>query len=705
MGNACSCVETPLPPPPLPGTTDVVYEGYLRILSVGRDVEAAKLPTSWQRRYFILRANGQLSYFKSGSGGTGVEPKGAVFLSDDFFVGDSLLHDYGFQISDLVATTWYMWADNNFLQLKWMTMLGTVLHMLGDRASKPAAPTDAPPSLWDVHAAESVEELVTRSLTMKQANASMRDAKSIADLREQMKHWTSNRSDDSPWHSSRGSQNGSQGSAGSIALARISKRQGSGLFARLSGAAGRAARAAAMHDDNHLRPSQMVAERLEREALFSLGEDEQASSAHLQMMPSMERVDEEAEAEEEEADDAAMEAIKRARISTMEHAARHEETEEAEAHARKAAEEEAEAKAAEEAAQAAAAAADAAKAAAEEEARAQAAQAAKDAAAAEAAAEAARKVAEAEAAAAEAHAREKALHEATAAKEAERHAALEEAAAKRKAEEAAEAEAKAALAAAEAKAAEEKAALEAKEAAAAAQRLLEEQEASPDAAHAEAKKAALARVASTGKAAAEAKAEAEAKAAALAQAEAAKAEQVHIEVGGGTATAAAAADARKPSPGGLGAATGAVKAVKKMTLLQQRAAELEERQRMANEEMKSNPFSKNFDPSARKLKKGDAGYGKAVAGSETEARANKAQAWIEEEISKLIEVLKEFGVEDAATKEVHMSFGELFNRYADISDTLVGILMRGKRRKRILFDSDMLFQGVHDHIVIRLMPA
>ena len=64
------------------------------------------------------------------------------------------------------------------------------------------------------------------------------DAKSIADLREQMKQWTSNRSDDSPCHSSRGSQNGSQGSAGSIALARISKRQGSGLFARLSGAAG-----------------------------------------------------------------------------------------------------------------------------------------------------------------------------------------------------------------------------------------------------------------------------------------------------------------------------------------------------------------------------------------------------------------------------------------------------------------------------------
>ena len=76
-----------------------------------------------------------------------------------------------------------------------------------------------------------------------------------------------------------------------------------------------------------------------------------------------------------------------------------------------------------------------------------------------------------------------------------------------------------------------------------------------------------------------------------------------------------------------------------------------------------------------------------------------------EEIAKLIEVVREFGSVDAPTGEVQMSFGELFNRYADISDTLVGILMRAKRRKRILYDSDMLFQGVHDHVVIRLMPA
>ena len=117
---------------------------------------------------------------------------------------------------------------------------------------------------------------------------------------------------------------------------------------------------------------------------------------------------------------------------------------------------------------------------------------------------------------------------------------------------------------------------------------------------------------------------------------------------------------------------------------------------------KPRPLNK-FDPKAKKLKKGDEGYGKAVAGSETEARAKKAQDWIESEISKLVEAIEEFGARQSDSGEVHISFGELFDRYADISDTLVGILMRGKRRKRILFDSDMLFQGVHDEVLISLL--
>ena len=40
-----------------------------------------------------------------------------------------------------------------------------------------------------------------------------------------------------------------------------------------------------------------------------------------------------------------------------------------------------------------------------------------------------------------------------------------------------------------------------------------------------------------------------------------------------------------------------------------------------------------------------------------------------------------------------------------VSDTLVGILMRARKRKRVAFESDMLFQGVHDHVIIWVLAT
>ena len=54
------------------------------------------------------------------------------------------------------------------------------------------------------------------------------------------------------------------------------------------------------------------------------------------------------------------------------------------------------------------------------------------------------------------------------------------------------------------------------------------------------------------------------------------------------------------------------------------AAMFNKQQAAADEESKSNPFSKKYDGGVR-LKKGDAGYGRAVAGSVTEKRAQAAQ--------------------------------------------------------------------------------
>ena len=47
-------------------------------------------------------------------------------------------------------------------------------------------------------------------------------------------------------------------------------------------------------------------------------------------------------------------------------------------------------------------------------------------------------------------------------------------------------------------------------------------------------------------------------------------------------------------------------------------------------------------------------------------------------------------------------FGPLFIAYQDISDTLVGIMMRAKKRKLIEYKGDMLFQGCHNNVVIYL---
>ena len=52
---------------------------------------------------------------------------------------------------------------------------------------------------------------------------------------------------------------------------------------------------------------------------------------------------------------------------------------------------------------------------------------------------------------------------------------------------------------------------------------------------------------------------------------------------------------------------------------------------------------------------------------------------------------------------IGVTFGVIFDIYADISDSLVGILMRAKKRKRLAFEADMLFQGVHDSVVIRII--
>lgn len=116
----------------------------------------------------------------------------------------------------------------------------------------------------------------------------------------------------------------------------------------------------------------------------------------------------------------------------------------------------------------------------------------------------------------------------------------------------------------------------------------------------------------------------------------------------------------------------------------------------------ANVFSGGYQGNPGKLGKDQ--YGKAPEGSKTEERAKAAQDWVEKEIDKLVSIIKEMGSHDPSQGGTHtVEFGPLFYKYADISDTLVGILLRAKKRKRIHYQGDMLFQNMHDHVKITVL--
>jgi len=105
--------------------------------------------------------------------------------------------------------------------------------------------------------------------------------------------------------------------------------------------------------------------------------------------------------------------------------------------------------------------------------------------------------------------------------------------------------------------------------------------------------------------------------------------------------------------------------------------------------------------------KGDASYGSAPEGSLSEERAKKASAWVEKEVDKLCAEIANLGVKQSGS-QVTVTFGELFQHYQDVSDTLVGILARAKKRGLLQYQGeggDLLFQRKHDHVVITMDAA
>lgn len=71
-------------------------------------------------------------------------------------------------------------------------------------------------------------------------------------------------------------------------------------------------------------------------------------------------------------------------------------------------------------------------------------------------------------------------------------------------------------------------------------------------------------------------------------------------------------------------------------------------------------------------------------------------------MAKLVSVIQEHG-EPGENGLKCIKFGPLFILYQDISDTLVGILMRAKKYKKLTYKGQMLFQGMHNEVVIQLL--
>ncbi|KAL1534387.1 costars family protein [Salvia divinorum] len=76
---------------------------------------------------------------------------------------------------------------------------------------------------------------------------------------------------------------------------------------------------------------------------------------------------------------------------------------------------------------------------------------------------------------------------------------------------------------------------------------------------------------------------------------------------------------------------------------------------------------------------------------------------VDEEVERLKEEIKRLG-KPQSDGSYTVIFGVLFNddRCANIFEALVGTLRAAKKRKILTYDGELLLQGVHDNVEIKL---
>jgi len=81
----------------------------------------------------------------------------------------------------------------------------------------------------------------------------------------------------------------------------------------------------------------------------------------------------------------------------------------------------------------------------------------------------------------------------------------------------------------------------------------------------------------------------------------------------------------------------------------------------------------------------------------------KGEAWVEEECRKLVAMIQRIGEPDGSGQH-RVQFGMLQEAYDSISDSVLGILIRAKKRNVVHYEGEALLKGTHDHVYVYTGP-
>eukprot|EP00117_Sycon_ciliatum_P049720 scpid5620/ scgid6128/ Xin actin-binding repeat-containing protein 2; Beta-xin; Cardiomyopathy-associated protein 3; Myogenic MEF2-activated Xin-related protein; Myomaxin; mXinbeta len=84
-------------------------------------------------------------------------------------------------------------------------------------------------------------------------------------------------------------------------------------------------------------------------------------------------------------------------------------------------------------------------------------------------------------------------------------------------------------------------------------------------------------------------------------------------------------------------------------------------------------------------------------------RQRQATKWVEKELTKLITTIKDTSSTTNSDGKSMITFQQLFDVASDIFEALSGTLLTARKHKIVVYEGDLLLQGVHNSVVITLL--